>query len=278
MTELWTNYGPLFELWFDGGVLRTEAGGPPLREMIERLQPHAVCFQGPEGAKNLRWIGNERGEAPYPCWSTVDWGTAEDGVTDRQGLGGTPAGRYWYPGESDMPNRDPQRAFLSGWFWRAGEDEFLYSVDHLVERYYQSVGRNTNLLLGMAIDDRGLVPDADVRQFTEFGRRIEALFARPLGAAAGEGDTMEIAFSRPTRIDHAVIQEDITQGERVREYRIEGLVDGDWKTLCTGVSVGHKRIARLSPVVIGRVRFCAVSSVATPAIRSFRVFDSGCAT
>ncbi len=61
LTKLWTRYGPLFEVWFDGGVLAPEEGGPPLRELIARLQPQAVCFQGPENAKNLRWIGNERG-------------------------------------------------------------------------------------------------------------------------------------------------------------------------------------------------------------------------
>jgi alpha-L-fucosidase len=274
LTELWTNYGPLFEIWFDGGVIPEAVGGPPLRELIERLQPQALCFQGPEGGKNLRWIGNERGEAPDPCWSTVDWGTAEDGVTDRTDLGGTPTGRYWYPGESDMPNRDQERAFLGGWFWKAGEDQFLYPVEHLVERYYQSVGRNTNLLLGMVIDDRGRVPDADVQQFTEFGRRIRRLFEHCLGETAGTGNVLELSLGQPTRIDQVVLQEDIAGGERVRRYVIEGLADGRWTTLAAGQSIGHKRIARFAPAAVGAVRFRAVEAVATPRMRRLQVYSS----
>ena len=231
-----------------------------------------MCFQGPEGAKNLRWIGNERGEAPYPCWSTVDWGTAEDGLTDRRDLGGTPNGRYWYPGESDMPNRDQKRAFMGGWFWREGEDQFLYPVDHLVERYYQSVGRNTNLLLGMVIDSRGLVPDADVRQFTDFGQRIGSLFGRCLGQASGEGAALEIDLGRAARVDQVVIQEDLSRGERVREYVVEGLVEGAWQPLCAGISIGHKRIERFPATTVTRVQCRVTAAVGTPTIRSFRVY------
>lgn len=70
LTELFTKYGELFEIWFDGGVRPPEEGGPRAREIIERLQPNAILFQGPKNARNVvRWVGNERGVAPYPCWA-----------------------------------------------------------------------------------------------------------------------------------------------------------------------------------------------------------------
>ena len=69
--ELWGRYGELFEIWFDGGALSPSAGGPDLIPILERLQPRAILFQGPKDARNLiRWVGNERGVAPYPCWSS----------------------------------------------------------------------------------------------------------------------------------------------------------------------------------------------------------------
>ncbi|MEK6793210.1 MAG: alpha-L-fucosidase [Spirochaetota bacterium] len=247
LTELWSNYGELFEIWFDGGVLPVREGGPDIIPLLTRLQPNAVVFQGPhECASLLRWVGNERGEAPYPCWATTSITTSDDGTKERIDCAGSADGDRWAPAESDMPNRDQHKAFQGGWFWRKGDEQHLYSPEHLVERYYQSIGRNSNLLLGMVIDDRGLVPDADIAQFTAFGRTIARTFERALGTTEGRGD-ITLAFDTPTRIDTLVIAEDITNGESIRTYTVDGDTGNGTERLCAGTAVGHKRIERFAP-------------------------------
>ena len=75
LTELWTNYGELFEIWFDGGCLPPEEGGPDVAALLSHLQPNAVVFQGPRGLPSrLRWVGNERGVADENCSSIMNEG------------------------------------------------------------------------------------------------------------------------------------------------------------------------------------------------------------
>jgi alpha-L-fucosidase len=269
LTEIWSNYGKLLEIWFDGGVLPPEQGGPDIPALLWKLQPQAVVFQGPKGTPSLlRWVGNERGEAPYPCWSTTNMktGNITGGAECPEAGAGDPGGAIWAPAESDMPNRNHR------WFWVEGEDHLLYSVNELVERYYLSVGRNTNLLLGMVIDDRGLVPDADVKQFTEFGAEVRRRFSRNLAEVSGEGDEVILNLGQPTMVDSVITMEDIDKGERVREYVIDGLVDGEWTEICKGISIGHKRINCFEPVEVSKVKLRCTKSVAMPIIRRLAVY------
>ena len=69
LAELWSRYGDLFHIWFDGGALPPEKGGPDMLPLLAKYQPKANVFQGP--AATVRWIGNEAGVSPYPCWHTV---------------------------------------------------------------------------------------------------------------------------------------------------------------------------------------------------------------
>ncbi len=95
LTELWSNYGDIFEIWFDGGVLPPEQGGPDIVPLLLRLQPNAVVFQGPQEFPSLlRWPGNERAEAPYPCWSTTSFVTQSDGIVESS-FPGNPDGDIW---------------------------------------------------------------------------------------------------------------------------------------------------------------------------------------
>lgn len=271
LSELWCEYGELFEIWFDGGV-------PPVyREEIERLlnrlQPKAVCFQGPRShGSSLRWPGNEDGQAPYPCWAATDDITQEDGATEIAGIHGNPDGSLWAPAECDMPCRSQDKAFGGGWFWKRGEDHLLYSLDYLVERYYCSVGRNGNLLLGMVIDDRGLVPAADCARFAEFGLEITKRFSAIKGACSGSGHVQEIAMKTSSAVTQAVMAEDICHGERVREYTIDAWAGGGWKIVAGGSCIGHKRIERFAPVISDRFRLNIVKAVSEPLIREFSIY------
>ena len=257
-TELWSNYGELTEIWFDGGALPTDKGGPNIVPIQKKHQPKAVVFQGP--ARSIRWIGNEQGVASYPCWATVS------GDGDVSG-GGDPDGDRWLPGECDVP--------LPGhdWFWEPRQDAKIRPMESLMDMYYRSVGRNCNLLLNATPDKTGLIPAANVKHYADFGKEIRRRFANPLAETHGEGTNVELTLPRPSRIDHVVIMEDITQGERIRAYDVEGLVGGErWQRLCEGRSVGHKRIERFNPVEVAKVRLRITKAVGSPVVRNLAAF------
>ncbi len=274
LTELWSQYGELFEIWFDGGVLAPEQGGPDIVPIMRRLQPDAVVFGGPAGWPSLaRFVGNERGEAPDPFWSSTDNLEAFDGTTEVAGLGGNPDGAVWVCGESDMPNRDQKKAFQGGWFWRKGDDQFVYSLDHLTECYFTSVARNTNLLLGMVIDPRGLVPEMDQKRFAEFGRQIKKIFSNCLAKNQGEGNSITLKLPEDKAANMLVIMEDIAYGERIRQYMVEAFTDGKWIKIWQGTCVGHKRIERFIPMQASEIRLTIMKNTGTPKIREFSAWQ-----
>jgi len=268
MTELWSNYGELTEIWFDGGVLPPEKGGPDLVPILKKHQPNAVVFQGPASG-GIRWIGNENGVAEYPCWSTVE-------KLNDPGPG-NPDGKIWNPGECDVPLPGYQ------WFWKgeAGPEKPTdrqqeETLAKLMDMYYRSVGHNCNLLLNATPDTTGLIPEMILPHYANFGREIRRRFGKAIAETGGEGETVELTLRSPAKIDHVVVMEDITGGERVRAYEIEGLVSGDkWEKLCGGVSVGHKRIQKFNRTEVAGIRFRATKSVAAPKIRRLAVFDVG---
>ena len=268
LTELWSNYGGLTEIWFDGGVLPVEQGGPDLFPILKKHQPNAIVFQSPAPG-GIRWIGNEKGVASYPCWGSVR-------KLNDPGQG-DPDGTVWNPGECDVP--------LPGhdWFWK-GQTRLEQPTDELQQKtlgrlmdmYYKSVGRNCNLLLNATPDTTGLIPEEIVPHYVNFGKEIRRRFDKPVAATRGEGSTVELVLQRPAPIDHVMLMEDIAHGERVRAYEVEGLTSGQtWQKLCEGVSVGHKRIQQFDRIEVARIRFRATQSVATPKIRRLAVFCVG---
>jgi alpha-L-fucosidase len=260
LNELWGNYGPLAEIWFDGGVLDPNKGGPNMLPILRSLQPKAIVFQGP--AASIRWIGNEDGVAPYPCWATVP------DVRDYSGSG-SPDGQKWLPGECDVPLRQ------GIWMWEPNTENRLFTVDQLMDRYYRSVGHNCNLLLNANPDADGLIPEPDMNRYKEFGNEIRRRFGRSVVETKGDGPVLELELGQPTRVDHVVTMENILEGERVREYVVEGLANAQWKELCRGTSIGHKKIDRFDAVELSRVRWRCVKSVAEPRIRKLAVYSVG---
>ena len=273
LTELWSNYGELFEIWFDGGVLTPDKGGAHVLDLVKELQPNAIAFQGPYGHPNLiRWVGNESGLAPYPCWATADSTTNSDGMVAVEGMNGRPDAPFWCPGESDCTLRH-NNTRQGGWEWAPGEDDEIFTVSELMQKYETSVGRNTNMLLGLVIDPRGLVPEGDVQRLEEFGKAIEEKYGTPIASISGEGRTQTITFEEPVMVDHAVIQEDISFGERVLEYTLKGRsIDGKWVNLAKGTNIGHKHIDLFNPVELTAVKLEVNSCKAKPVIRNFSVF------
>jgi len=258
LTEVLSRYGELVEVWFDGSNV-VEVG-----DILRKYAPRAMVFQGPHAT--IRWVGNESGVAPDPAWNAVSEAHARSGVATARH--GDPDGTHWLPNECDARLRRT-------WFWNSRGAGTLKSVDSLMQMYYQSVGRGSVLLLNNTPDPTGLIPEADARRSAEFGAEIKRRFAKSLAETSGNGESLELDLGGSKAIDHVIVMEDITQGERVRRYIVEGLVDGAWRPLSEGTAVGHKkidRVDRVGPVTVSKVRFRAVEAAAEPRIRKLAVY------
>jgi alpha-L-fucosidase len=272
LTELWSEYGELFEVWFDGGVLPPEKGGFDILALVRKYQPQAIAFQGPFGYENnIRWVGNEEGVAPYPCWARADSTTSASGTVEIKGLNGNPKGLFWCPGEADFPLR-LNSTFQGGWFWHKNQDDKIRTLDELMDKYTKSVGRNTNMLLGLVVDNRGLVPEADVKRLDEFGKMIRKNFSNLLGKTSGSGNEFILDLKSPQPLSYVVIMEDIQGGERVREYKLSGKTAGGWQQLSTGSCIGHKRIEVIREGMYSAIKLEVTKSDGTPLIRDLSCY------
>jgi alpha-L-fucosidase len=142
----------------------------------------------------------------------------------------------------------------------------------MMDRYYRSVGHNCNLLVNANPDQDGLIPEPDMKRYKEFGDEIRRRFGRSIAETKGKGETVELALPKPARIDHVITMENILKGELVREYVIEGFTGGQWKELCRGTAIGHKKIDQFSPTEVSRIRWRCLKSAAEPRIRKLAVY------
>ena len=265
LTELWGNYGKLFEVWFDGGVIPEEAGGPPIAELHTKLQPQALALGAPVKCNNrVRHAGAEDGTAILPAWGTAN--------SAKPTHPGDPDGDAFMPIEAIIANRDNQTSFQGGWFWKDGQDSAVHSVSVLLDRYYKSVGRNSNLILGMVIDDRGLVPDVDKKTFEEFGDVVNRLNDIPRDTTSGEGYCFELDITNGDYISEVLLMEKFSEGERIRKYLIQAFVKNEWETVAKGQCIGHKRLIEFPKVKTDKIRLKILESIGTPHIEEFSVY------
>ena len=259
LTELLSRYSEVVEIWFDGSLVT------PVADILKERAPHAVIFQGP--CATIRWVGNEDGFAPYPVWNAVSKADADTGIATA--LHGDAHGDVWLPLEADVSIRRP------AWFWSTQNERNLLSLNQLLEIYYRSVGRGAQLLLNIPADRRGLLPDADCARAREFGDEIRRRFGRSVAETHGRAESLTLALPSPTRIDHVILQEDCSTGQRVRAYRLEGRAQGKWVALGKGTAIGQKRIQPVMPSVLEAVRLNITESVGQPAMRRLAAFDTG---
>ncbi len=269
VTELLTRYGEVTELWFDGAYRRVEDGGPDLYPIFEKHGPDVMYFQAND-CSSIRWCGNEEGWTNDPCWASV--ASTDAAMNDRaQATGGDPSGAVWLPPECDtmVPGR--------WWGWQ-GEEKMLAiedPTDKLIEMYYNTVGRNANFLLELVIAPDGKPFGPDIKYYEKFGKEIRRRFGQSVAETSGEGSEVVLELATPSTIDHVIIMEDILQGERIREFVVEGLVAGNtWQKLTGAESVGHKRILRFEPVEVAQVRLRVTKQAATPKIRKLAVYNT----
>lgn len=267
LRDLLTNYGPVFEVWFDGANggdgwyggakdVRTidrknYYNYPKVYEMLDSIQPQAIIFS--DGGPGCRWVGNEKGFAGATNWSFLREGVVHPGYSKRYELQyGHPDGNQWVPAECDVSIRP-------GWFYHPEEDDKVKSPEQLVDLYYRSVGHNATLLLNFPVDRRGLIHPIDSANAVRFHEMIQQQLKTNLVAgmtpkvtnerggdfvasaltddnfdtywATEDGVTsadIEFAFDAPTRMNRMMLQEYIPLGQRVESFVVEYLDKDTW--------------------------------------------------
>lgn len=265
--ELLTNYGPVFEIWFDGANggdgwyggakdartidRKTYYDYPRAYKMIDELQPQAVIFS--DGGPGCRWVGNENGFAGATNWSFLRAGEVYPGYPKYRELQyGHADGNQWVAAECDVSIRP-------GWFYHPEEDDKVKTVDQLTDLYYRSVGHNATLLLNFPVDRNGLIHPTDSLNAVSFHQRVQKELADNLLSSAkvsasderggqfkvravtdGKYDTywatndgvtiadLTFTFSQPTKMNRVMIQEYIPLGQRVKSFVVEYKKGDQW--------------------------------------------------
>lgn len=227
LTELLSNYGQIDEVWFDGACGEGPNGKKQAYDWkryyatIRQLQPKAlIAISGPD----IRWVGNESGVARE----------GESSVRMREGQ------LTWHPAECDVSIRP-------GWFYHAKEDGKVKTLEHLMDIYFKSVGRNSVLLVNVPPDPRGRFATPDVLRLREFGATIRGLYTNVIaqGTVAGRSPSV-LEFGGEKSVTLVNLQEDIARGERVKAYHVDIRVGGEWRTVARGTVLGHRNLHRIA--------------------------------
>ena len=257
LTEVLANYGEMMEVWFDGSCVID------VSDIMEKYASNSVVFQGPHAS--LRWPGTESGKLFYPAWNTIKKEDLKTGVSTQ--IHGNPNGDVWVPLETNTTLYDHY------WFWSPKKVKKRKSLSELMDCYYKSVGYGSVFLLNASPDTTGLIPTADIQRYKEFGNEINRRFSKPVAKIQSQkGNNISLKLDKPTLINHAIIMEDYKEGERIREYKIEGLSKGKWIELTKGISVGRKKIDYFDEIEVEELRLIITKSAALPLIRSFTTY------
>ena len=312
LRELMTEYGPVFEFWMDnanggdgyyGGARETRhidrSTYYPWKEiyaLIHQLQPNAVIWGESAPGSEVRWIGNEGGQAGDPCWVTVNpaqW--INHGELNR----GIRTGRFWMPGETNTSIRP-------GWFYHPSEDSRVKSPARLMRLYFESVGRGTNLLLNVPPNRQGVIDPADVASLREWTALRNDTFATDLArnatasSAQGRGgdpryaptqvldnqrdtywasdDTvltpeLELTFPAPITFNVVRLREYLPLGQRVDAFALDAWLDGRWQEFASAQAIGAQRLLSSRYITTERIRLRITKAAACPAISEIGIFS-----
>jgi alpha-L-fucosidase len=300
LTELLTNYGDLFEIWWDGA----NGEGPNGKKQVydfhrfervaNQLQPQAVIFSdiGP----GCRWAGNERGLILTETnWCTLDTAgfLRGSGAPPEDTLNqGNINGRQWIPAECDVSIRP-------GWFYHKAEDEKVKSVDQLFDIYQKSVGRGANLILNVPPDRRGRIHENDSLTLAAFGAKLKSSFQENLALKGtvrrknNSGETkwktagtltdqqtrtgatarqIEVFWDKPQTFDCLLLKELLTKGQRVGSFKVEIRENGVWREIAHSTTIGPRKMLRFPTVTTTKMRVEILSFKAIPMLSEIGVY------
>ena len=307
LEEVHTQYGDVFEQWFDGA----NGEGPNGKKQVYnwdlfngtvyKYHPNAVIFSdiGP----GCRWIGNENGFAGETNWSTLNtdgFGMGHDAPKQTVLNQGNENGKYWVPGEADVSIRP-------GWFYSPSTDDKVKSLNQLSNIYYASVGRNANLLLNVPVDRRGLIHKNDSLRLMEFRKLIDESFKNNLAlnkkasASQVRGNSGQFAASnlldenyntywttndevkkgsfiidlgKPTEINRILLQEYIPLGQRVSSFSVEVWDGNKFSEIDRQTTIGYKRILSSPTLKTSKVRVTILDANACPIISEVQLYKA----
>ena len=286
--ELFTAYGEIFEVWFDGanGGNGWYGGANEIRHidrttyyeweetyrLIRQWQPDCVIWNDGGLRGDLRWVGTEAGYIGQTNWSLL----YKDGDVPYEMLHyGVEDGDVFVPGETNTSIRP-------GWFYHNSENGHVKSVSKLMEIYYKSVGRNSTLLLNFPIDKEGVIHKEDSLRGVEFYSMIKTIFDNPIKSKKKIAkNEATLSFSKPTEFNRLSISEIIALGQRVKSFKVEALVNGEWIELHDIISeepersmttIGRKRILCFDNTVASKIKVTILSSKAEPLINALDAY------
>ena len=279
LNELAANYGELVEFWLDGaGSAGHVYDFDHYVDNLRAYQPNALIFADAALLKygDIRWVGNESGSAAEDNWN----------VLDLRGY------LRYRPAEADTPLRKEH------WFWHPHDEASLKSVDELLDTYDKTVGRGAQLMIGLAPDNWGLLPDADVLRLKEFGDAVRSIYAPEKNLAAHasnanafraaldsdpdtfwsapEGShsaTIDLVFAHPISFDRTLTMEWLVNGQNIQKYAIQVKDGTKWVSVYSATTIGHKKIDLFPRVTTRHARLKILSASGTPRIREFQLFD-----
>jgi alpha-L-fucosidase len=312
LTELFANYGPVFEMWFDGanggdGFYgganekrsingRTYYDWPGTLDRVRKLESEIIFFS--DAGPGVRWVGNERGVAGETNWNTISPDTLFAGKAGIENLlnSGSENGTQWIPAEVDVSIRP-------GWFYHASQDSLVKTPEQLFEIYMTSVGRGSTLLLNIPPDRRGLIHENDIKAlkdwrmmlYREFeldyaaGAEIKATSERGRNFSSTNANdkkketywttadeittgSLEIEFEEPKEVKYVLLQEYIKLGQRVKGFTIEAWIDDAWQEVGYGTTVGYKRILKIDPITTRKIQVNITDSKACPVISNVEIY------
>ncbi|MFT3845578.1 MAG: alpha-L-fucosidase [Lacibacter sp.] len=301
MKEIFTNYGPITELWWDGANGEGPNGKKQVynwklfKETVRKLSPNTVVFSdvGPD----IRWVGNENGIAGKTNWNTlnIDGFTPGAGVPPTDTLNsGNENGKYWIPAECDVSIRP-------GWFYHEQEDAKVKSPEQLFELYLKSVGRGATLLLNVPPDRRGLFHSNDSAALIGFKKLRDENFKTNLSLKArgeqhykgiiypnnklvdGNVATAEtfpdyhqgvfwIKMKQEEKINCIVLQEAIERGQQIKKLKISLVNGSDPVEEINITTVGRKRIVTFPSKYVSAIRIEIEDAKAAPYLSDVGIY------
>lgn len=313
LTELLTNYGDIFEVWYDGANggsgyygganetrkidAKTYYDWPNTYKLVRKLQPNIVIWNDGGDRADLRWVGTEAGYVGETNWSLLN---ATGDVPEDMLRHGVENGNAWVPGEVNTSIR-PE------WFYHEREDRKVKTLPQLMDTYYNSIGRNGTLLLNFPIMPNGLIHELDEKAVKAFAKARKEAFAVNLAKQAkatasevrGKSATYDaskaidadpdsywatddavrsasltLTFNKPTAFNRLLMQEPIRLGQRVKAFKVEALVDGNWKELDKQTTIGYKRILRFPTVEATQLRLTILDAKGAPLISNLAVYNA----